>query len=450
MKIIIIDDDPTGSQTVHDCLLLLRWDYQTLLKGLKSKSNLLFILANTRSLSEEDVEYRLNEICISLKNVISREEFKDQNFLLVSRGDSTLRGHNFLEPFVINKILGPFDATFHIPAFLEGNRTTLNGQHYVKGVLAHKTIYAKDRIFGYQTSFIKSLLIQKSNSKLNEENVKNLNLLELDLLDVNKQNRIYKFLDNLRSNKHIIVDIDNHKKLEKFCDAIKKLSLHKRFLFRTAASFISTISDTKKNNKNNLYYSKLRRKNNQNKFLPGLIIVGSYNELSSNQLKNFLKLESSKGVELNVFHFQEILNIKNNDKLIFNFKNQILNNLRNIFKESYTPVLFTSRELITFEYDYEQIKFFNFLSSFIAEIVSEIKYEIGYLISKGGITSNTILQKGFNIDYVYLEGQIITGISFLTLQLSNTNSKIPVVTFPGNLGEENSLISVWQAIEKSN
>jgi uncharacterized protein YgbK (DUF1537 family) len=29
-KIIILDDDPTGSQTVHSCLLLTRWDVVSL------------------------------------------------------------------------------------------------------------------------------------------------------------------------------------------------------------------------------------------------------------------------------------------------------------------------------------------------------------------------------------------------------------------------------------
>ena len=47
MKFVVIDDDPTGSQTVHDCLLLLKWDCSTLVKGFESKSNLFFILANT-------------------------------------------------------------------------------------------------------------------------------------------------------------------------------------------------------------------------------------------------------------------------------------------------------------------------------------------------------------------------------------------------------------------
>ena len=56
MKFVVIDDDPTGSQTVHDCLLLLKWDCSTLVKGFESKSNLFFILANTRSLSENDAK----------------------------------------------------------------------------------------------------------------------------------------------------------------------------------------------------------------------------------------------------------------------------------------------------------------------------------------------------------------------------------------------------------
>ena len=67
MKIIIIDDDPTGSQTVNGCNLILKWDYETLLKSLQNSSNLLFILANTRSLSEKDLKIRLKEICSSLK-----------------------------------------------------------------------------------------------------------------------------------------------------------------------------------------------------------------------------------------------------------------------------------------------------------------------------------------------------------------------------------------------
>ena len=70
MKFVVIDDDPTGSQTVHDCLLLLKWDYSTLVRGFESKSNLFFILPNTRSLSENDSKLTIEEICKNLKTVI--------------------------------------------------------------------------------------------------------------------------------------------------------------------------------------------------------------------------------------------------------------------------------------------------------------------------------------------------------------------------------------------
>ena len=83
MKVIVIDDDPTGSQTVNNCLLLLKWDYSTLIKGFQSKSNLFFILANTRSLSENDAKLRLVEICNALKKVISKESYKEEFIFVI-------------------------------------------------------------------------------------------------------------------------------------------------------------------------------------------------------------------------------------------------------------------------------------------------------------------------------------------------------------------------------
>ncbi|MEI7952710.1 MAG: diguanylate cyclase, partial [Synechococcaceae cyanobacterium ELA182] len=53
LKIIVIDDDPTGSQTVHGCPLLLRWDAASLAQALRQPSPLLFLLANTRALVDE-------------------------------------------------------------------------------------------------------------------------------------------------------------------------------------------------------------------------------------------------------------------------------------------------------------------------------------------------------------------------------------------------------------
>ena len=66
MKVVVIDDDPTGSQTVHGCLLLLHWDVSTLRYGLRHSSPLLFILAGTRAMSAESAAARNQEICYHL------------------------------------------------------------------------------------------------------------------------------------------------------------------------------------------------------------------------------------------------------------------------------------------------------------------------------------------------------------------------------------------------
>jgi len=97
----------------------------------------------------------------------------------------------------------------------------------------------------------------------------------------------------------------------------------------------------------------------------------------------------------------------------------------------------------------EQFNFFNSLSLFIAELVEDLKYEIGYLISKGGITTNLILTNGLNAEYVYLEGQILTGISVVTYNLKN-GEKLPIVTHPGNIGSKDSLVNIWKVFENKN
>ncbi|MDC2976809.1 hypothetical protein OAZ92_00485 [Prochlorococcus sp. AH-736-E02] len=444
MKFVVIDDDPTGSQTVHDCLLLLKWDCSTLVKGFESKSNLFFILANTRSLSENDAKLTIEEICKNLKKVIAFQAYEEE-IIFISRGDSTLRGHNFLEPSVLNSCLGPFDATFHIPAFIEGKRLTINGSHFVDKIPINQTIFARDKTFGYETSNVKNLLFQKSKSQINIEDIQNLLLSDIEILNYEENNIVFKTLKNLKNNKHVVVDVENYSQLNKFALVIKKLTRQKKFLFRTAASFISSISEKKSVPHVETFFSKLRIRTKEKSFLPGLIIVGSFVELSTLQLKNLLKISNCNPIELDVFEFFKITSSANSHKQRSLFKNKFLKDIRFSFEKGNTPVLFTSRKFMSLGYS-EQFNFYNSLSCFIAELVADLKYEIGYLISKGGITTNMILSNGLNADYVYLEGQILTGISVVTYNLKN-DQKLPIVTHPGNIGTKDSLVNIWKVFE---
>jgi hypothetical protein len=117
LPIVVLDDDPTGSQTVHSCLLLTRWDLETLKLGLQDSSPIRFILTNTRSLPAAEAAEVTRSVCRALKQAMG--ELGWERALFISRSDSTLRGHYPLETDVMAAELGPFDAHFLVPAFLK-------------------------------------------------------------------------------------------------------------------------------------------------------------------------------------------------------------------------------------------------------------------------------------------------------------------------------------------
>ncbi|MFS8808242.1 four-carbon acid sugar kinase family protein, partial [Synechococcus sp. R6-10] len=171
--IVVLDDDPTGSQTVHSCLLLTRWDPQTLKLGLQDSSPIRFILTNTRSLPPAKAEEVTRSVCRALKQAMG--ELGWERALFVSRSDSTLRGHYPLETDVMAAELGPFDAHFLVPAFFEGGRITRNSVHYLRvgerWVPVHETEFARDAVFGYHHSYLPDYVQEKTQGRIRAEQV---------------------------------------------------------------------------------------------------------------------------------------------------------------------------------------------------------------------------------------------------------------------------------------
>ena len=257
-------------------------------------------------------------------------------------------------------------------------------------------------------------------------------------------------IEKLKNNKKVIVDIMDYSQLDKFSSIVKSLLKKKKFLFRSAASFISSLSNVKQIQKDHIYFSQLRRKNNNDEAMKGLIVVGSHVELSTLQLNKVLDISLCQPIEINVFKLYEFFKLGDNLNQINSLKELILNSIRQNLSQESIPVLYTSREIISPTNENDLIHFQLFLSAFIAEIVSAVKNEIGYLISKGGITTNTIICEGLEADSVYLEGQILPGISLVTFNLLKQKGKLPIVTFPGNLGNKMSLVKALEILENKN
>ena len=53
---------------------------------------------------------------------------------------------------------------------------------------------------------------------------------------------------------------------------------------------------------------------------------------------------------------------------------------------------------------------------------------------------------GLNLSSVHLEGQLLPGIS-LVRSFDGPSRGLPIITFPGNLGDPSSLLQVWELLE---
>ena len=332
MKIIIFDDDPTGSQTVYGCPLLLNWEEQNLEKAFKQSSPLIFILANTRSLSSVLAVKKTREICSSIKKFFLRHGYSKDDFFYISRGDSTLRGHGVLEPAILDEELGPFHATFHIPAFLEGGRTTENGIHYLNGIPVHKTDFGRDKIFGFSTSDLAKWIEEKSFGKIQAENILQVEIKQLDRAFNNQEGfkSLLSFLSELENNISVVVDAKLPHHLETFARAVKIVSNEKRFLFRTAASFINSLSGLPPIRQDSVDFLSLKSKNNEFEYKPGLIVVGSHVKLATDQLEALLKDNTCEGLEIPVSKLADIFILEDCQLEILELEGILLSKIDNI------------------------------------------------------------------------------------------------------------------------
>ncbi|PTI56610.1 four-carbon acid sugar kinase family protein, partial [Staphylococcus succinus] len=126
----VLDDDPTGTQTVKDLPVYTEWSETLIEDGFNQQNHMFYILTNSRALNEQETMRLHQEISHNIERVSQR---LNHPYIIISRGDSTLRGHFYIEPKVLSDASdGGFDGVFYLPEFFEGNRYTYNGVHYLK------------------------------------------------------------------------------------------------------------------------------------------------------------------------------------------------------------------------------------------------------------------------------------------------------------------------------
>ncbi|MCL2320395.1 MAG: hydroxyacid dehydrogenase, partial [Treponema sp.] len=268
-KIIVLDDDPTGVQTVHGISVYTSWDKESIEAGFDETNSLFFILTNSRGMTEQETAEV--HACIA-GNIASTARKKNRDFILISRSDSTLRGHYPLETLTLKKNLEDeilpgmaapggnrfseipfrFDGEIICPFFMEGGRYTAGNVHYVKTgdtlVPAAQTEFAADKTFGYHHSDLTEWVEEKTRGAFKKKNVLSVSLEDLrsTISTEAKVEKIAALLADVKDFNKVIVNALDYEDIKIFSAAFyRALAGGKRFMLRTAAAIPKVLGGVK-------------------------------------------------------------------------------------------------------------------------------------------------------------------------------------------------------------
>ena len=386
-KMVVLDDDPTGIQTVHGCLLITQWDEESVRQGFDDAVPFFYILTNTRAMTREAAAEVTRK---AMEAVVRVNKDYGYRLIVVSRSDSCLRGHFPLETDVMRQVLGEHGyqvaaKTPFCPAFIEAGRVTIDGVHYMRDgerlIPVSETEFARDNVFAYHTSVLRDYIREKG----------------------------------ANPDDYVIVDAQGYDELRAFASTLVGGQTAEAIVIRSSSSLpkaISGIPDIPLLDRSIVRHTGV-----------GCFVVGSHVKKTTAQLECLLQAEGTCAIEVDV---QRILD--DADALMLEMQYVI----RQVVEQGLTPVVYTSRQEIRLADADQRQRLGQQVSDFLVDIVRRLPYTPSYLVGKGGITSHDLLTKGLGIRTARVLGQIISSVPCVMTR------EFPYIIFPGNVGNEQS------------
>ncbi|MGY4788963.1 four-carbon acid sugar kinase family protein [Bacillus sp. OHL2] len=440
-KVIVLDDDPTGIQTVHGVSVFTDWSEESIEAGFLEDSRMFFILTNSRSMTEKETAAVHKTIAATIVKVAER---LNQDFIIVSRGDSTLRGHFPLETEVLKMTIEQhssrqFDGEILLPFFQEGGRFTIDNIHYVQEghelIPASDTEFARDRTFGFQSSHLGEWIEEKSEGIFTKENTTYISLADLRALRIDQ---IKQQLMGVKDFKKVVVNAVDYDDVKVFVTAlIGAIQAGQQLMFRSAAALtkvLGGIGDQALLTKDALIQEESPH--------GGLIMVGSHVKKTTEQLK---ALEQNKEMAFIEFNTHLVLKPDAFREEI----DRVIQQTETLLAAGQSVAVYTRRERLDLGDDRqeEELKLSVQISDAVTSIVQRLTIRPKYLIAKGGITSSDIGTRGLSVKRATVAGQIKPGIP---VWQTGEESKFPFmsyVIFPGNVGAKDTLKEAVDILE---
>jgi uncharacterized protein YgbK (DUF1537 family) len=431
-RLVIIDDDPTGPQAIHDVRVFMDWSVDTLRKAFRTGDPVFFICTNSRSLrSDKAVKVSLE----AGQNLREADELERAEVLLTSRSDSTLRGHfpAELDALILGLGTRP-DGIILVPAFFEGGRYTIDDIHYAEQdgemVPVHLTEFARDPAYSYRNSNLKKWVEEKTGGSAKAEDVRSISL---DTLRKGGPEAVAGELMQASETMVFITNAACYEDLEVLALGITEAEKNGRsFAYRCSASFIKARGGFE--DRPLLTHTELAPGN-----AAGLIIAGSYVDKTSRQLKLLLDSGLAEGIEMRVEQLEKKETRDREIQAVSDYVNRLLTDSKN-------TVIYTSREVqANSERDFAETG--RHIMQSLCKAVRNIVIKPGWVIAKGGITSIEIAKTALDASEAIAIGQILPGVPVWRLLENERWTDIPYVVFPGNVGNEDALLKAVRILE---
>lgn len=435
-KIIVLDDDPTGIQTVHGVSVYTDWSIESFRSGFAEKNNLFFILTNSRSFTAEKTAQVHTEIAENIAQV-SAETGK--SFILISRGDSTLRGHYPLETGTLRDTLYRLthrDTDFEVivPFFPEGNRFTLGDIHYIRQgqelIPVGESEFAKDKTFGYRSSDLKAWCEEKSGGRIRAEDVVSITLDDTRTADIGG---IEKKLLGIHDFGKVIINAAEYADLEVFCVALLRvLRQGRRCMLRSAAAMVKVlgnISDKPLLTARDLIQPEVRT--------GGIVLVGSHVRKTTVQLEALRLLPQVHFIEFNQHRVLEKDGLEDEVRKTTAAAEKLI-------AEGTSVAVYTRRERIDFPGNdpEKNLAMAVSISDAVTSIIGNLTVRPAFIVAKGGITSSDVGTRALKVKKALVMGQIAPGVPVWQTGPESKFPYMPYVIFPGNVGDEHTLKDV--------
>ena len=433
-KIVVLDDDPTGIQTVHGIPVYTGWSLEEIRQGFEEEGNMFFVLTNSRAFTEPHTAQVHKEIG---ENVAEAARATGKDFILISRGDSTLRGHYPLETETLRDTLEKaagkhFNGEIIMPFFKEGGRLTLDDVHYVREgdalVPVGQTEFAGDKTFGFVSSDLRDWCEEKTEGRFPASEMISIALEDLRALRVEK---IAGQLMEAKGFNKIIVNAVDYCDAEVFALAFfTALEQGREFLLRTAAAVPKVLGGVP--DKPLLTREELVDPANPN---GGIVLVGSHVKKTTMQLEELRNCKYP--VEFIEFNQHLVLEPGGLSREV----DRVVALAEEHIRAGRTVAVHTRRQRLDLDTEdkEKQLMISVEISDSVTSIIGRLSVKPSFIVAKGGITSSDVGTKALKVKKAMAMGQIRPGIPVWMTGPESKFPGMPYVIFPGNVGAVETL-----------